>query len=340
LFRVRTYAEEIYTEYAVEPSGAPLRLAPQALYLAASFAAAFLAIGRWSRGLRAARTRTPRVWPLRRWRWPLTLLAIAVVAVLVATPLASLAWKAGLVVTFEEGERVRAWSPQKCWQLCAACVTENRREFGWSYGIAAAAAGLAAMIGGWLAWLARRGGWRTGPALVIVAAVWAIPGPLVGMATITAFLEPNLTWLNWLYDRTVAPVLLVQTWKALGVTIPILWFSLRTVSRDQFDLAAVDGLGRWERWRRLAWQPRRAAWIGAWLAGFAVALGDLPATYLVKPPLVDTLPTLIWSRLHTGLDDEAAAICLVQWFACQLLVLAASLPSQEVRPARRSKHNA
>lgn len=332
LFRVRTFAEEIYTELAVEPSE-PLRLAPQIAFLAALCLAALLVLDGWSRALGVSRPRAPRLWPLGPWRWPAAAGACLAIGIVVGLPLASLAWKTGLNVALAGDERLRTWSAGKFCERLVACPWSNRREFGWSLSIAALAATIAALGGGWLAWQARRGVAWAWPALAGAAAAWAVPGPLVGLAVIRVFNQPDRPWLHWAYDRTLAPVVVVQAWKALGATIPILWFALRKVPRDLHDLAAVDGLGVWQRWRRLAWLPRRSAWGVAWLAGFALAIGDLPATYLVRPPLVETVPTLVWSRLHTGVDDETSAICLVQWLACQALVAAVAwLVARQPRP--------
>ena len=77
------------------------------------------------------------------------------------------------------------------------------------------------------------------------------------------------------------------------------------------DAAAVDGAGTLGQLCCVA-VPCRAAALGlAWIVAFAVALGDLGASVLVLPPGVNTLSLKIFDLLHSGVEDQAEANCLL-----------------------------
>jgi ABC-type Fe3+ transport system permease subunit len=83
----------------------------------------------------------------------------------------------------------------------------------------------------------------------------------------------------------------------------------------------LDGLGFIARLRHVVWPARRELLIAAWCASFALASGDLAASVLVTPPGVSTLSIRIFGLLHAGVDDQVAAVCLVNILIC--IVLAA-----------------
>ena len=51
----------------------------------------------------------------------------------------------------------------------------------------------------------------------------------------------------------------------------------------------------------------------AWLAAFAIAMGDLAATILVAPPGVTTIGMRVFGLLHSGVDDHVAGLCLTSF---------------------------
>ena len=165
LFRVRTYAEEIYTQIAVgqEPGAAPLAVLPGMVFTAALAAAGLALCHRVVPGDRPLSLEHRRAFRTGRLRLPLLLLTAAVLLLLVGVPLGSLFYKAGWAVTQTELGLLRRWSPSKCVAMIAAAPWRYRREFGWSLGIGTLAAAGATLAAIPLAWFARRGGWRLLP---------------------------------------------------------------------------------------------------------------------------------------------------------------------------------
>jgi len=312
LMRVRTYAEEVYTQLAIgqEPGEAALEILP-----GAALSALLVAAGLMLCAALAPRDRPPSwqhrwVFRLGRLRGPITLLTAAAILLLVGLPLGSLCYKAGVVVSPTEAGPVRSWSPVKCQWMIAAAPWRYRGEFGWSLliGTLAAAGAVAAAIP--LAWWARRDGWRALPLVTITAVCLAVPGPIVGLAAMWLLNRPDSAWLRFLYDRSILAPWLALMVRGLPAATLVLWHALRTVPAELLESAAVDGAGPLARLWRVALGSRWSAVAVAFLVTFAVVLGDLAASILVVPPGVTTLSIQVFGLLHYGVEDQAAGICL------------------------------
>jgi iron(III) transport system permease protein len=320
LFRVRTYAEELYTDFAVEPGAVSITALGSAAVTALLALAALGLAARLATPARPDSLGRPFVFRLRRARWPAALAVWAIIFPLAAVPLGSLAYKAGVVVSkTEEGAFVRAWSVVKCLTIVAESPWEYAREFRWSLELGVLAATTALVVGLALAWLARRGGMRAAPAVLATALTLAIPGPLIGIGLAWLLDRPDSPALNVLYDDDRFRPWLALTVRALPLVTLVLWHALRSLAPGPLDAAATEGAGRWRRLWRIALPQRVAAVAVAWVVGLAVALGDLAASILTLPPGVETLAVRIFGLLHSGVEDEVAGISLAL-----LLILAAA----------------
>jgi len=260
---------------------------------------------------------------LGAWRWPLSAAMWLTVSLLVFVPWGSLAYQAGAVARRADGGFVRSWSAAKCASLVVGSFWRDGREFAATARIGAAATALAFAVALPLTWAARRGGPRSLPALVAAALAWATPGPLVGLAIIALLNQPSLPPLTYLYDQTIVAPALAQAVRALPAVIFVLAHALVSVPQAWLDLAELEGAGPLTRLLRVGLASRKRAVLAALVVAFALATGDLAATILVLPPSVTTVPWQIFSRLHAGVDDRAAALCLASALAAAALALAA-----------------
>jgi ABC-type Fe3+ transport system permease subunit len=175
----------------------------------------------------------------------------------------------------------------------------------------------------------------------------AIPGPLVGSALIEIFnhdVPPRISlgdgtsksWLLTLYDQTAAAPMLAQAIRALPLATLLLWFSFARLSDDVLEAAALDGLSPLGVFWQIAVRQRWRAIVAAWVAAFAVAAGDLAWAHLVTPPGLDLLQRRVFGLVHSGVEEQVAAISLVVIlsYATISLVVLALLRSQR-RPAAR-----
>jgi iron(III) transport system permease protein len=312
LFLIRTYAEEVYTRFALgdAPEMAAWGVAPSMASMTCAIALGLFVVGRLIPADRHATSRPAGRFQLKQWRPAATLVSQLAVGLLLLVPVVSLAVQAGRTVTRVGDSLERGWSAAQCASMTLGSPLRFAREIGWSAGIGLLAASAAVAIGLPLAWHARRGGWRAAPAWGIVAICLAVPGPLLGLAIIGIFDTPRVPVLVWLYDHSIAPIWLAQTIRALPLPTLILWYGLRTIPADELAGAKLDGASGPARFFRIVLPQRWPVVAAAWLAALAVATGELDASILVVPPGVTPLPLRIFGLIHYGVDDQVAGVSL------------------------------
>jgi iron(III) transport system permease protein len=326
LYLIRTYAEEIYTQFALGDTleGAVWQLAPSMALVIWIIMVGLFVVARLIPPDRHDSQRQLAPFRLRRWRAAaaaISLLGVGVL-VLVLVPIVSLAVQAGRVVTRVGDSLERGWLAAQFMNMTLGSPLRFAREIAWTVGIGALAAGAVVAVGLPLAWHARHGGWRAAPAWLLVAVALAMPGPLVGLAIIELFNSPNVPLLHWLYDHSIAPIWLAQTWRAMPLPTLILWYGLRTIPAEMLHGAQLEGASPLARFFRVALPQRWHVVAVAWLAAFALASGELDASILVVPPGVSTLPIHIFGLIHYGVDDQVAGVSLFLFAAFVVYALA------------------
>jgi iron(III) transport system permease protein len=310
LYQVRTYAEEVYVDFAAPTDihAAPLGPWIGALVASALTAGAIMLCAWAAQYSTRLLPRKPIVFALGRWRWPATAITACVLFVLFGVPIFSLFYKAGVVTHPTATGATRSWSIIKCLHIIATSPARYQKEFGLSFLLAAVAAAIALALSIPLAWLAKRGGLCATPAVLFGATALAIPAPLLGIGLINLFNGPSVT-LNWMYDTIAAPII-GQTIRALPLALFISWLAFRSIPHEQLEAAALDGAGARSRFFRVAVPQRWPALAAVWLAAFLVAFNELPATLLLQPPGTMTLPVQIYQLMHGNGEDLLAGIVL------------------------------
>jgi len=339
IFAIRTYAEEVYTGYALAGDLAPEGSAASGAWSSGlpSFTAgavmtfwllvaALTAVAKSSKLIeRGGARRCPTLGRLGRWRWVAGAGLAAWVVVAVGIPIASLAVLAGAEPPSLQNPQAAAWSVAYLFENVTASVVMFRDEFYWSLltGSLAAAGAIALAVP--LAWWGRG---RLGSiACVLLAALcWAAPGPTVGRMIVGLLNRADWPLLVYLYDRTILAPWLAMLIKSLPVALLMCWLGFRSLPRSPIEAAAVDGAGRWSQFWQIAWPQRRPLVAAAWLAALAVSLGELGSVAVaqVAPPFMKLLSMTIAGLLHSRLEDRVAALCLVNLLA-MLLIAAAVL---------------
>ncbi|HUG66448.1 MAG TPA: hypothetical protein VMM76_01775 [Pirellulaceae bacterium] len=315
LYRVRTFAEEIYID--VPFVGAIDTLEPlrptgvtTALFVSSLVAITLVMLSRLVPPEHFPSHTRRRVFRLGRWRWPAAFVIGLLVLVLIGTPMLNVIYKAGLVVGQLDGVRVREWSLASFLRIVFNSPRQFGEEHGWTLLIAGLAATAAVAVATPLGWLARRGSLRAVPAVASAAGGLAIPGPMIGLSVIWLLNREESDLLVWLYDRTIFAPWLAMLVKALPIATFVLWYAFRTVPDELLESASSEGAGPVARFIRIGLPSRWRALASAWLGAFAVASGDLAASILVVPPGVTTIPVRVFGLLHSGVDDQVAGICL------------------------------
>jgi iron(III) transport system permease protein len=312
LFAVRTYAEEVYTRQAVgpQPGDLPLGGMPGVILTAWLVLAGLVLVVKVAPRDRPVSAARRVVFPLGRWRIPMAGLVALSLLIVVGVPLASLGYKAGIVVTQLDDVRVRSWSLGKCLRMVAGGSVRYAWELGSSLVIGTLAATVSTAAGVMLAWFARRGVIRATTVLVLTAICLAVPGPIVGLGVISLLNRPEIPPLVYLYDRSILAPLLALSFRGLAPATLVMWHAVRTIPREMLESASLDGAGPVGRLFRIVLPCRLGALVVAWLVALAIALGDLAASVLVMPPGVRTLSIHIFNLLHYGVEDRVAGMCL------------------------------
>jgi iron(III) transport system permease protein len=332
VMQVRTFAEEVYTQFSrPDPDADDLGMAralavavPPAL-LAAIFIAGLAATIR--RELPAFGSSAAK-WPLvklRAARW-FTFVAVAgVIVVILGVPVLSLAHKTGAVPPADTwradvavDQAVRAWHSQS-----ERIVTSL---------IGSAVTGIGVAVLAWLTCWALIGArrWRT-MLFVGLVALWCLPGPVVGMGLKEAIntlvdVEDVVSGgrsrllRGMLYTGpSAAPVMWAAALRFLPAAVALLWPAVRRVPRDLYETALTDGASMFQQLRHVVLPPTAAGLARAALVVTALALGELSAGKLVQTPGGQTFASEIFNQMHFGLGNHLAAMCLI------LLALVASL---------------
>ncbi len=321
IYLVRTYVEELYNSMArgTDAAASGVQLLPTMIATVCLVLLSLPTVLRLAPGNQLLRWREPIVLPSRSLGWASTLVLWCVLLLVAGVPLASLVYKAGFVVEQVGEERIRGWSAPALLSLLITTPKRFAPEFAWSVLFAALAATLALVIAIPLALLARRGGSRSLPALLVAALGWGLPGPLVGIGIIW-LLNWNVAPLIWLYDKTPFPPALAQCVKALPVTILVIWYAFRSIHERVLENARLDGAGNMSLLFRILMPQSTSALTAAWLIAFAIGLGDLAWSILVLPPGKESIARRMFELLHYGVEEQVAAISLV--ITLQFAVLA------------------
>jgi len=320
LYQIRTLVEELYTGFALYDTTSSIPGLWSSVFATGCLAALIgLALRSWSVRPLDRIANVPRAFELGRWRWAWFLMVALVLVVAIGVPLSNLVYQAGLVVSRTDGTYVRHWSIARFSELTVllpghyerTAIWRFHRELGWTALLAGGVATLGVIMAAPLGWWARRGGLRALPVVLLVAGGLATPGPLIGTGVIWLFTRGTSAASVWLYDQTLAAPLLALVCRALPVAVLVCWFAALTVPRSREDAAALDGINAMGRFWLFGVAQNKLALGVAWLVCVAIASGDLATSILVVPPGVTTLPIRVFNLLHAGVDDQVAALCLL-----------------------------
>ncbi|MEO0529033.1 MAG: ABC transporter permease subunit [Planctomycetota bacterium] len=332
LLRVRTFAEEVYTQAAAgqltgdatDGSGM-LRLACGVGVLSVIAAAAMMPLTR--RLMSNEEAGDAETWHVRVTRYGLaSWLLLGITALLTLIPLASLAYRAGVLIVPQEDGVQQTWSATKAVTAVASAPWQHRRELSVSITLAAAVATGAMLVGAAVAWAMRNSHTVRWLSITLAAIAMAIPGPVVGVFVIRLLNQPldsPQALLGDLYGTWFAPWL-AQMIRISPIALLLSWPGVAGVSHDVLNAARSDGAGFIARIVRVALPLCWPSLAATWLVAFAWSIGELSATVLVVPPGTPPLSVRLLSLLHYGVEDRVAAICLVLVIGYVFVALLAS----------------
>lgn len=322
MMQVRTFAEEVYTQFVVPPpeaatdTAAAVRARAVAVSLPSVLITALLiiaAVWTWERSVPPLeRVTEPLCFRLGWLRWPCAVLLAALVVLLAGVPLASLMWKAGLAGS------PRAWSLHHVADSLSKAVAVRGTMVIESVALAALAGVLVAGLGLLTCWaLTGAGRWFRGGVIGLLVTAWALPGPVIGVGLNTAILL-LVTTINWsvldvlLYrGPSAVPLVWAYVVRFFPCAVALLWPVVRLIPAELRDAARVDGAGPLQELGYVVWPLVARPFSRAVLAVSVLALGELGASKLVETPGSQTFTHEVFNLMHYGVTADVAALCLL-----------------------------
>jgi iron(III) transport system permease protein len=175
------------------------------------------------------------------------------------------------------------------------------------------------VVASWLATESRRFQWIV---VSLMAAAWALPGPLVGFGlkdTIERMLDTIgssstagelIAQVLW-YGPSPVPILWTYVIRFFPFALAMLWPVVRLMPREYRESARMDGAGPYQEFRDIIIPLCWRAGLVAALAVTVLSMGEISASKLVETPGWETLVHVIFDRMHYGVGNDLAALCLV-----------------------------
>lgn len=350
MYRIRTYAEEIYLnlpmalpvsqingtgDTPMAPVGS-VQMFEQVCMLAILVACGLLVLPRILPRYDMRPTAQSPLFRLGRWRLATYVFLGIVMAVLIFVPVGNLIYKAGLVFLPTESGVRRDWYFGHFLTVLSSTPWKYRSEFYWTTLIGIASTSVVLILAIPLAWWSRTKRFGATVCASFMCAVgFAAPGPLVGIFVESMLNREHGEFFNWLYDYTVlAPVVAVSI-KSLPLAVIACWWLFRTVPDRLLERAEIDGMSGLRQLFSIGIKGHMIPLAGIALLTFGISTGDLAASLLVLPAGMETIQRRVFGFVHSGVDDQVAAICLVQWMVvlgCFTLAMAAFSGKSFFRP--------
>jgi iron(III) transport system permease protein len=314
MLQVSTVAEEVHTQFTLGEDAALARSVTGALPLLCLAWLALCWLGPRVEAVLPPLTSSwlePRLLPFGPWFRMIGAVVAAGAALLLAAPLGSLLWKLG------QTGHPPTWVASNAWQFFANEV----RVSGWhtvSNVLLAGAVGTGVSVAAWLlCWLAVDSPGFRRLVFAVAALSWTLPGPIIGIG-LKATIQQLVEWLpggaldQALY-RGPSPLPLAWAWtiRSLPYALALLWPVVRLVPRESIEATRLEGPSRLrEFWVAIVPVTRRAVVVCA-IAMTALALAEVAASTRVDTPGWESYATLLFNRMHYGVDNSVAALALL-----------------------------
>jgi iron(III) transport system permease protein len=341
---VRTFAEEVYSQFVLPDDPGALQSPELAVRRAAAVAippmiglAIVVTLGmrsleRRAPGLQTSqRDRSVIVLGPRSRRFAFLLVLVVILGGFVVGPLWTLMTRAGSAGVPSHWTAATALTVLHSTVAAHGGIVLGSALLATAVGIAAAVLGVLA------AWLARESSGFRGLVVVLAALSWAAPAPVIGIGlkeVIRTLLDWEQEWnghlfANLLYDRpSMLPVFWADLIRLWPYAFALLWPAARAVPRELLEAARCDGATPWQELKLVIIPSVGPAMGCAVVAVGVLALGELGASKIVATVGGETLAHAVFTQMHYGVTSTLAAQCLLLFALVLPIVL---FPWQRMR---------
>ena len=317
LYQLPTLPEQVYLDISLGTSS-PLTYAVSLALCTLPLVAMAVALRRYLPSLSTFAQQMAQHPPTRQSlgssRWFASVGIWSIVFVIVAVPMANLLLKVGWQSVLDaSGTMQHRWTWSRMALTFVETVTLFTGEFRWTATLAVGASTLALCMAATLRWICRPGlavAWMNLISVILIAT----PGPMVASVLSWLFLAEPIPGLRWLYDHSLAAPILAQQTRLLPLAWLIVGGILASISSQAWELALLDRLSLWMRWRNIVWPTTWRMWITAWLLLAAISAGELSTHLLLLPPGVTTVAQRLFEFLHFGMRYQDSGLCLALVF--------------------------
>lgn len=331
LFVVRTFAEEVYTQFE---SGGDSKTAMLLNLPLTALCTAILVVAIDQMPQRMGET-TNCVRLKAGWRERTLWAFLWLAAGMYLLPFTGLLWQWGLSSVKGPDQLVGLqWRGGIAWNYFQQAFESSllHGDLIWDFVRAALAGALATWVASLLAWKFVRSG-RGMQKFGVAAAclLFLTPGPVIGLAIIEIFNRPGP--LGLIYD-SMWILIYAATVRSLPFCLAVVTASIARLDEGLVDAARCEGASEWTILTRAVLPARLPALCLAFLIGAATAMNELAISKIVSPPGEDPLALRTFQLLHGGAGNEQAAQCLL----LLLIIAVVAVPLYwSVRSLLRSK---
>ncbi len=311
---VFTFAEEVQTQFTMGDRDALARAVLASLpVVLATWALLAWYLPRLERAMPPLQMRLaePRRFSWGKGRWLVAAASSATFLFLFGAPIVSLLWKLGLAGT------PLAWHALDAWSHFADTFRLHFGELWQNLMLVACAGAACSLLALVLCWLAEESRWLRALLIAILAWVWVLPGPIIGIG-LKATIDRLIDWfpdgvLAWSLYRGPSPVPLIwaDVVRFLPFAVAVMWPVVRLVPREPREAARLEGQGPWREFWTVVWPLTRRGVLLCGILVAAMSIGEVAAAARVETPGWESYTKVLFDRMHNGADSSVAALSLV-----------------------------